>query len=127
MKPDDILIALQDLTERERIEFLPLAPEMRKPSSYAPIEKYLLDLKNSAKPESAAEDLFTALCNDVLGFQPTRQVGVAEGFADALLNQGFSGFSAASRSSYSGRRSQRLIGTRGGWELPTILTLYLCL
>jgi hypothetical protein len=85
VKPDDILIALQDLTERERIEFLPLAPEMRKPSSYAPIEKYLLDLKNGAKPESAAEDLFTALCNDVLGFQPTRQVGVAEGFVDFIL------------------------------------------
>jgi hypothetical protein len=85
VKPDDILIALQDLTERERIEFLPLAPDMRKPSSYAPIEKYLLDLKNGAKPESAAEDLFTALCNDVLGFQPTRQVGVAEGFVDFIL------------------------------------------
>ncbi|MGD1089333.1 MAG: hypothetical protein ABR955_11495 [Verrucomicrobiota bacterium] len=85
MKPDDILIALQDLTGRERIEFLPLAPDTRKPSSYAPIEKYLLDLKNGAKPESAAEDLFTALCNDVLGFQPTRQVGVAEGFVDFIL------------------------------------------
>ncbi len=85
MKPDDILIALRDLTERERIEFLPLAPDMRKLSPYAPIEKYLLDLKNDAKPESAAEDLFTALCNDVLGFQPTRQVGVAEGFVDFIL------------------------------------------
>jgi hypothetical protein len=85
VKPDDILIALQDLTERERIEFLPLAPDMRKPSSYAPIEKYLLDLKNEAKPESAAEDLFTALCKDVLGFEPTRQVGVREGFVDFML------------------------------------------
>ena len=85
MKPDDILIALQDLTARERIEFLPLAPEVRKPSPYAPIEKYLLDLKNSAKPESAAEDLFTALCEDVLGFHPTRQVGVKEGFVDFIL------------------------------------------
>jgi hypothetical protein len=85
VKPDDILIALQDLTERERIEFLPLAPEVRKPSPYAPIEKYLLDLKNSAKPESAAEDLFTALCEDVLGFHPTRQVGVKEGFVDFIL------------------------------------------
>jgi hypothetical protein len=85
VKPDDILIALQDLTERERIEFLPLAPDVRMPSSYAPIEKYLLDLKNAAKPESAAEDLFTALCKDVLGFEPTRQVGVREGFVDFML------------------------------------------
>ena len=50
MKPDDILIALQELTERERIEFLPLAPDVRMPSSYAPIEKYLLNLKNAANP-----------------------------------------------------------------------------
>ncbi len=85
MKPDDILIALQDLTRCERIEFLPLAPDTRKPSPYAPIEKYLLDLKNNTKPESAAEDLFTALCKDVLGFQPTRQVGSGEGWVDFVL------------------------------------------
>jgi hypothetical protein len=85
VKPDDILIALQDLTGREHIDFLPLAPDTRQPSPYPPIEKYLLDLKNGAKPESAAEDLFTALCNDVLGFQPTRQVGVMEGFVDFIL------------------------------------------
>jgi hypothetical protein len=85
VKPDDILIALQDLTGREHIDFLPLAPDPRQPSPYPPIEKYLLDLKNGAKPESAAEDLFTALCNDALGFQPTRQVGVMEGFVDFIL------------------------------------------
>ena len=85
MKPDDILIALQDLTGQEHVEFLPLTPDERKPSSYAPIEKYLLDLKNGTKPESAAEDLFTALCKDVLGFQPTRQVGVMEGYVDFML------------------------------------------
>ena len=85
MKPDDILIALQELTRQERIEFLPLTPDMRTPSAYAPVEKYLLDLKNGTKPESAAEDLFTALCKDVLGFQPTRQVGVMEGFVDFML------------------------------------------
>ena len=85
MKPDDILIALQDLTECERIEFLPLSPDTREPSPYAPIEKYLLDLKNGAKPESAAEDLFTALCKDVLGFQPTRQVVSSESWVDFVL------------------------------------------
>ena len=85
MKPDDILIALQNLTDCERVEFLPLAPDLRKPSPYAPIEKYLLDLKNGAKPESAAEDLFTALCKDVLGFQPTRQVVSSEGWVDFVL------------------------------------------
>ncbi|MDB6066601.1 MAG: hypothetical protein JWR26_2809 [Pedosphaera sp.] len=85
MKPDDILSALQDLTQRESVEFLPLAPEAQPLSPYPPIVKYLLDLKNGSKPETAAEDLFTALCKDLLGFQPTRQVGVTEGFVDFML------------------------------------------
>ena len=85
VKPDDILVALQDLTGRERIEFSQAAPESRPLLSYPPIEKYLLDLKNNTKPESAAEDLFTALCKDVLGFQPTRQVGSGEGWVDFVL------------------------------------------
>ena len=85
MKPDDILIALQELTQREGIEFLPLAPETGPLSPYAPIVKYLLDLKNGSKPETAAEDLFTELCKDILGFQPTRQVGSGEGWVDFML------------------------------------------
>ena len=85
MKPEDILLALQDLTARASIEFLPLAPEARQPSPYAPIEKYLRDLKNGSKPETAAEDLFVALCKDVLRFQPTRQVGTMEGYVDFML------------------------------------------
>jgi hypothetical protein len=81
----EILEALRELIARERIEFLPLAPEGQPISSYAPIQKYVLDLKNGAKPETAAEDLFTALCQDVLGFQPTRQVGAGEGWVDFML------------------------------------------
>jgi hypothetical protein len=72
-----ILDALREFTSRERIEFLPLAPEARPLSDYPPIQKYVPDLKNIVKPETAAEDLFTALCKDVLGFQPTRQVAAA--------------------------------------------------
>jgi hypothetical protein len=82
MNYTEILEALREFTSRERVDFLPLAPDPAPLSPYAPIEKYVLDLKNGAKPESAAEDLFTALCKDVLGFQPTRQVGVAEGYVD---------------------------------------------
>jgi len=85
VNPPEILNALHELTSRERVDFLPLAPDARPLSNYQPIAKYLLDLKNGAKPESAAEDLFTALCKDVLGFQPTRQVGVMEGFVDFML------------------------------------------
>jgi len=84
VKPAQILGELQKLTERERIEFLPLA-ETREPSPYAPVGKYILDLKNGTKPESAAEDLFIAICKDVLGFQPTRQVGTGEGWVDFML------------------------------------------
>ena len=81
----EILEALRELIARERIEFLPLAPDAQPISPYAPIQKYVLDLKNGAKPESAAEDLFTALCKDILGFEPTRQVGIREGWVDFIL------------------------------------------
>src|SRR5260370_31834452 len=57
----EVLDALRELTSRERVDFLPLAPDQQPLSSYPPIAKYLLDLKNAAKPETAAEDLFTAL------------------------------------------------------------------
>jgi hypothetical protein len=82
---ENIIRALNQFTDRERIEFPPLATGSMAVSDYAPINKYALDLKNGSKPESAAEDLFTALCKDVLGFQPTRQVGVAEGYVDFML------------------------------------------
>ncbi len=81
----EILDALREFTSRERVDFLPLALDPLPPSPYGPISKYVLDLKNGAKPESAAEDLFTALCKDVLGFEPTRQVGVREGYVDFML------------------------------------------
>jgi len=81
----EILDALREFTARERIEFLPLGLDTRPISDYAPIQKYVLDLKNVVKPETAAEDLFTELCKDVLSFQPTRQVGGGEGWVDFML------------------------------------------
>jgi hypothetical protein len=81
----EILDALREFTAREAISFLPLPSDSNLLSPYPPIAKYVLDLKNGAKPESAAEDLFTALCKEVLGFQPTRQVGVGEGYVDFML------------------------------------------
>jgi len=85
MNAAEILDALRALTARERVDFLPLAPETQPLSPYPPIVKYLHDLKNGSKPESAAEDLLTALCKDLLGFQPTRQVSLQEGFVDFML------------------------------------------
>jgi hypothetical protein len=57
---NEILNALRDFTSRERIEFRPLAPAERTVSDYAPIRKYVLDLKNEAKPETAANFTPTA-------------------------------------------------------------------
>jgi hypothetical protein len=85
MKYTEILEALREFTAREKVEFLPLAPDSKPLSVYQPIVKYALDLKNGSKPESAAEDLFTALWKDVLEQQPTRQVGVTEGFVDFMV------------------------------------------
>jgi hypothetical protein len=81
----EILDALVELTARERVDFLPLAPSPEPVSPYPPVEKYLRDLQAHAKPETAAEDLFTAICQDVLGFEPTRQVGLREGYVDFIL------------------------------------------
>jgi hypothetical protein len=81
----EIIEAMREFVSRERIEFLPPAAQSKPISSYSRIQKYVLDLKNAAKPETAAEDLFTALCKDVLGFQPTRQVGAGEGWVDFML------------------------------------------
>ena len=85
MNYTEILRALREFASRERIELLPPALEAQPISDYPPLQKYVLDLKNAAKPETAAEDLFTALCKDVLGLQPTRQVGAGEGWVDFML------------------------------------------
>ena len=85
MNQTEILDALREFTSCEQIEFLPLAPDGKPVSTYPPIHKYALDLKNGAKPESAAADLFSALCKDVLRFEPTRQVGSGEGWVDFIL------------------------------------------
>jgi hypothetical protein len=85
MNHTQILDALREFTSRERLELLPLALETKPVSPYEPIQKYVQDLKNIVKPETAAEDLFTALCKDVLRLQPTRQVGARQGWVDFIL------------------------------------------
>ena len=42
----EVLDALRDFTSRDRIAFLPLAADPAPLSPYAPIAKYVLDLKN---------------------------------------------------------------------------------
>ena len=83
MNYSEILDAVRELTSHERIELVP--PEAVPVWKYGPLGKYVLDLKNGAKPETAAEDLFAAICKDVLSFEPTRQVGSGEGWVDFML------------------------------------------
>ena len=67
------------------LNFFRSRPIPRRFPSTPPSRRTCFDLKNVVKPETAAEDLFTALCKDVLGFQPTRQVGSREGWVDFML------------------------------------------
>jgi len=53
-------------------------------SAYAPIAKYVLDLKNGAKPESAAEDLLRRFAK-TFGLSADRTSRVAEGVVDFML------------------------------------------
>ena len=81
----EILNALREFTSRQEIVYLPLVSDAKSLSPYAPIVKYVVDLNRESKPETAAEDLFVALCNDVLKRPPTRQVGVTEGYVDFMV------------------------------------------
>jgi hypothetical protein len=61
VNPSEILDALREFTARERVDLLPFAPDPGPLSAYPPVARYLFDLKNGSKPESAAGDLFTVL------------------------------------------------------------------
>lgn len=85
MPPAEILAQLRLLVEQPVIELLPLATDAAALPAYAPAAKYLRDLLAGSKPEAAAEELFTALCRDVLKLDPARQVIVRDGWVDFLV------------------------------------------
>lgn len=86
MNYTEIIEALSEFTSFQKVHFLPLGLDEKPISKYSPIQKYILDLKNLVKPETAAEDLFIALCKDVLNIPPTRQVSSGgEGWVDFML------------------------------------------
>ena len=87
MNPADILAALREFTALESVDFLPLASAPAPVSAYPPIAKYVADLKNRTKPETAAEELFASLCGDLLNITLTRQVGLSEGYVDFVLKE----------------------------------------
>jgi len=85
MPPAEILAELRRLVAQAKVELLPLAAEPAALPRYAPAEKYLRDLLVGSKPKAAAEELFAALCRDVLRREPVRQVIVREGWVDFRL------------------------------------------
>jgi hypothetical protein len=82
-KPE-IVAALRALTALEEIILEPLLAKQSRFSGYDPINKYVLDVTQS-KPESAAEDLFRSLIQDVLGRSAHPQVRTQDGFADFAI------------------------------------------
>ncbi|MGD1019530.1 MAG: hypothetical protein ABSA12_09445 [Verrucomicrobiia bacterium] len=85
-----ILKALCDLTSLRDIQLMPLLEKDSRLSAYEPINKYVLDLKNGSKPESAVEDLFRSLMTDVLGLSAQPQVRTVHGFVDFAVAEGAS-------------------------------------
>ena len=69
------------------MEFLPLAQEIESLPAWQPAAKYLQDLRDGSKPETASENVFTALCKEVLKIEPVRQVIVRDGWVDFRINE----------------------------------------
>ena len=88
----EILNALREFTAQEQHEFLLVDPAPKKEFSYPPLKKYLEDLRNNTKPETAAENVLNSLWRDLMGKEPTKQVGLTDGFVDFMLPEPAGGF-----------------------------------
>src|SRR2546425_39057 len=88
MDKSAILQALCELTKSREIQLMLLLEKKSRFSAYEPINKYILDLKNGSKPESAVEDLFRTLTGDVLGLSVQPQVKTVHGFVDFAVAEG---------------------------------------
>ncbi|MGH7953721.1 MAG: hypothetical protein ACREFE_17630, partial [Limisphaerales bacterium] len=87
MNAAEILKILSELTERKEVDFLLLAKEFEKLPAWQPAAKYLQDLRDGSKPETASENLFIALCKEILKTEPVRQVIVRDGWVDFRINE----------------------------------------
>jgi hypothetical protein len=83
----EILKTLRELTERKEIEFLPFAKDLEKLPQWLPAARYIQVLSEGTKPETASEDLFTALCKELLKIEPSRQVIVRDGWVDFRVTE----------------------------------------
>lgn len=81
-----IIQALRTLVAQREIQDLPLLPKPAGVAEYEPITKYLRDLKQTSKPESAAEDLFRSLMKDLLGLDSQPQMRTGTGFVDFAVS-----------------------------------------
>ena len=88
----EIINALREFTAQETHEFLPIDPAPKNPFTYPPLQKYLDDLRNNTKPETAAENVLNSLWRDLMGQEPTKQVGLMDGFVDFMLPEPAGGF-----------------------------------
>ncbi len=87
MNASEILNTLRELTERKEIEFLPFAKGLEKLPSWPPAARYIQVLREGSKPETASEDVFTALFRELLKIEPVRQVIVRDGWVDFRINE----------------------------------------
>src|SRR5439155_10047939 len=83
----DLIKVLQEFTGREKISIPASSAAVPELASYEPLAQYLNALAKDAKPERAAEDLFTSLARDVAGLKSIPQVFVGDGFIDFLVGE----------------------------------------
>ena len=88
----EILNALRVFTAQEQHEFPLVDSPPPKEFSYPPLKKYLEDLRHNTKPETAAENVLNSLWRDLMGKEPTKQVGLTDGFVDFMLPEPTGGF-----------------------------------
>jgi N-6 DNA Methylase len=83
----EILNTLRELTDRKEIEFLPFAKDLERLPKWQPAARYIQVLGEGTKPETASEDLFTALFRELLKIEPSRQITVRDGWVDFRVRE----------------------------------------
>jgi hypothetical protein len=87
MPTADLLKILQEFTAREKISIPAAAAAVPELAHYEPLAQYINALAKDAKPERAAEDLFTSVARDIARLKSIPQVFVGDGFVDFLVGE----------------------------------------
>src|SRR3989442_5462123 len=83
----DRLSVLRSFTAREKFVLRASGIALPEVAIYKPFGDYVAALAKDAKPERAAEDLFTALARDIASLKSIPQVNVGDGFVDFLVGE----------------------------------------